>query len=46
MRVQRSRGMMRHELPLDLERVVALGDAEPIGDAQDVGVDGDALAMS
>src|SRR5205085_11912543 len=32
-----------HELPLDLDGVVALGDAEPVRDAQHVRVDGDAF---
>ena len=36
-------GDERHELRLDLQRVVALGEAEAVRHAEDVGVHGDAL---
>jgi hypothetical protein len=35
-----------HELGFDLQRVVTLGEAQPVRDPQHVGVDGDALVHS
>ena len=42
-RVQRSRGMIFMSWRSISSGIVAPGDAEPLGDAEDVGVDGDAL---